>query len=59
MRHVVLGLLMVLLAASSLGQDSTRIAPKWALDLYLGGGGSMDVTARTGHDDTGTIDLAG
>ena len=59
MRHVVLGLLMVLLAASSLGQDSTRIAPKWGLDLYMGLGTSIDVTARTGPDATGDIDLAG
>jgi hypothetical protein len=59
MRHVVLGSLMVLLAASSRGQDSTGLAPKWGLDLYMGLGTSIDVTARTGPDATGDIDLGG
>lgn len=59
MRIAAAVLLTMLLAASSRGQDSTRIAPKWALELYLGGGGSEKVTARTGPDATGTIDLAG
>lgn len=42
-----------------LAQDSLCIAPKWALDLFLGGGSSKDVTARTGPEATGTIDMAG
>jgi hypothetical protein len=53
-------LLVALLGAVAVhGQDSTRTAPKWALDLYLGGGGSVKVTARTGPAALRTIDLAG
>lgn len=59
MRIVVVGAAMLVLARSVSGQDSTHIAPKWALDLYLGVGSSLDITARIGADATGTIDLAG
>ena len=59
MRIVVVCAAMLVLARSVSSQDSTHIAPKWAFDLYLGGGGTMDVTARTGPEVTGTIDLAG
>ena len=55
--HVVC--LISLLSHELIAQDSTHIAPKWALDLHLGGDSSLDVTARTGPEATGTIDLAG
>jgi hypothetical protein len=58
MRSYVL-VLMVLLSHALFPQDSTRIAPKWAFDLFLGGGSSTDVTVRTGPEATGTFDLSG
>jgi|688.fasta_scaffold421162_2 hypothetical protein len=53
-------LLVGYLASPALfAQDSSAVAPKWALDLYLGGGGSEKITVRTGSVATGTFDLTG
>lgn len=53
-------LIMFVLGSGVLhAQDSSAVAPLWALDLCLGGGSSLDVTAHTGPDATVTFDLAG
>jgi small nuclear ribonucleoprotein (snRNP)-like protein len=44
-------LLVGYLASPALfARDSSAVAPKWALDLYLGGGGSEKITVRTADE---------
>jgi len=40
-------------------QDSSQVAPKWAFDLFVGGGGAEHITVALGPDDEGSIALAG
>jgi hypothetical protein len=58
MRHALLPA-SLLLGLHVHAQDSSRVAPKWALDLFLGGGSNTVVTVHTGPEATGTFDLSG
>ena len=53
---VVLALLIVRALPA---QDSTRVSPKWVFEILLGGGGSDEVSVRTGPDEQRSMDLAG
>ncbi len=51
--------LLILTISRVVAQDSSAVAPKWVLDMYLGSGSSELVAVRTGPDAHAAIDLSG